>query len=194
MSLSAVECPNGICHSFHGGHTVERMNLDDSLQRHGRDWCERLAERVYELSVDSFSESVTPHLHQPGWQRRHLDWEFHLQAEDAEAERTVVDGTINAVESFLRSHEVQRLFVRELVQGTLAEAGSRGSLRARVLQQLIERELLVLLSEQREELLDRVAMAMLDEADGQFEPVRSLAVEALEQVEHLLVNHAEASR
>jgi hypothetical protein len=194
MSLSAVECPNGVCHSFHGGHTVARTDLDDSLQRHGRDWCERLAERVYELSVDSFSQSVTPHLHQPGWQRRHLDWEFRLQGDGAEPERTVVDGAINAVESFLRSHEVQRLFVRELVQGTLAATGSNGSLRAQVLQQLIERELLVLLREQRDDLLDRVAVAMLEEGDGQFETVRALAGESLDQVEHLLLNHAEASR
>ena len=194
MSLSAVECPNGVCHSFHGGHTVTRDDLNQNLERHGRHWCERLAERVYELSVDSFSQSVPSHLHQPGWQRRHLDWEFRLQGDEAEPERTVVDGAINAVESFLRSNEVQRLFVRELVQGTLAATDSKGSLRSQVLQQLIEKELLVLLNEQRDELLDRVASALLEEADGQFEQVRTLAGDSLDQVEHLLLNHADASR
>jgi hypothetical protein len=34
----------------------------------------------------------------------------------------VVDGAINAMESFLRSNEVQRLFIKEPVQGTFAEA------------------------------------------------------------------------
>ena len=34
----------------------------------------------------------------------------------------MVDGAINAMESFLRSNEVQRLFIKELVQGTFAES------------------------------------------------------------------------
>ena len=126
MALTAVECPGGVCHSHHGGHAVQREQLRDNLAAHGPDWCERLAERVYEISVDSFSQTVMPHLHQDGWQRRHLDWEFKLQSDPAEAERTLVDGAINAVESFLRSSEVQRLFVQELVHGTLAEAEANG--------------------------------------------------------------------
>ena len=34
----------------------------------------------------------------------------------------MVDGAIHAKESFLRSNEVQRLFIKELVQGTFAES------------------------------------------------------------------------
>ena len=191
MALTAVECPGGVCHSHHGGHAVEREQLRANLQAHGQDWCERLAERVYEISVDSFCQTVMPHLHQEGWQRRHLDWEFKLQSAPAEAERTLVDGAINAVESFLRSSEVQRLFVKELVQGTLAETEA-SDLRQAGVRQLIERELLALLREQREALLDRVAEALLESANGRFEVAHAAAVASLEDVQHLLMNHAEA--
>ena len=191
MALSAVECPDGICHSHHGGHAVEREQLHANLQAHGSDWCERMAERVYEISVDSFSQTVMPHLQQEGWQRRHLNWEFKLGPEPAEAERTLVDGTINAMESFLRSSEVQRLFVNQLVEGTLAEA-QQSRLRSAAVGQLIERELMPLLQDQREELLDRMAEALLEEAHGDFEQARNAAATSLEEVQHLLVNHAEA--
>lgn len=194
MSLTAIECPDGVCHSHHGGHAVSRDVLQSSLKRHGISWCERLAERVYEISLDSFSQSVTPHLQGQGWQRRHLDWEFRLGDDAAEPERALVDGALNAVESFLRSHEVQRLFVDELVHGTLAEAGMQTNLRSRALQQLIEAELLAMLRNQREALLDHVAEALLDEAQGQFSRSRQEAEAALNEVERLLLHHAEASR
>jgi len=195
MALTAVECPGGVCHSHHGGHAVEREQLQANLAAHGAAWCERLAERVYEISVDSFSQTVMPHLHQAGWQRRHLDWEFKLEQEPAEAERTLVDGAINAVESFLRSSEVQRLFVQELVLGTLAETEAsdpRINLRQASVRRLIEAELLTMLEEQREGLLDRVAEALLESSAGNFEQARSAAAASLEEVQHLLLNHAEA--
>ena len=195
MALTAVECPGGVCHSHHGGHAVEREQLRANLAAHGADWCERLAERVYEISVDSFSQTVMPHLHQDGWQRRHLDWEFKLRPEPAEAERTLVEGAINAVESFLRSSEVQRLFVQELVLGTLAEteaSGLRSNLRQASVRRLIEAELLTMLEEQRKGLLDRVAEALLENSAGDFEQARSAAAASLEEVQHLLLNHAEA--
>lgn len=194
MSLTAIECPDGICHSHHGGHTVSRDALQSSLRRHGVSWCERLAERVFEISVDSFSQSVAPHLQAEGWQRRHLDWEFRLEDEAAEPERTLVDGALNAVESFLHSREVQRLFVDELVHGTLQAAGLGPNLRHRALQQLIEQELMALLHEQREALLDRVAEGLLDDAGGAFELARQESEAALQEVERLLLHHAEASR
>ena len=59
MALTAVECPGGVCHSHHGGHAVEREQLRANLQAHGQDWCERLAERVYEISVDSLDRKST---------------------------------------------------------------------------------------------------------------------------------------
>ncbi|MEB3234362.1 MAG: EF-1 guanine nucleotide exchange domain-containing protein [Cyanobacteriota bacterium] len=194
MSLTAIECPDGVCHSHHGGHSVSRDALQSSLRRHGVSWCERLAERVYEISVDSFSQSVAPNLQHAGWQRRHLDWEFRLADEASEPERTLVDGALNAVESFLRSREVQRLFVDELVHGTLSEAGVTSSLHAVALQRLIEHELLAMLQEQREGLLDRVAQAMFDQAGGQFQAARAASESALQEVERMLVHHAEASR
>lgn len=191
MALSALECPDGVCHSHHGGHAVAVEDVRRNLDAHGSQWCEQLAERIYEISVDSFSQSVMPHLHQHGWQRRHLDWEFKLAETPAEVERTVVDGAINAMESFLRSHEVQRLFVKELVQGTLAEAG-RNPLSGRGVRWLIEQEVLGWLQREREDLLDRLAMELLEDSGGDFEQAREGALQDLRQVEHLLVNHAEA--
>lgn len=168
-----------------------REVLRESLKAHGEEWCERVAERIYEISVDSFCQTVMPHLHQQGWQRRHLEWEFKLNHEPAEVERTMVDGTINAMESFLRSHEVQRLFVKELVQGTLAVA-EETTLRSRGIRFLIEQELLGYLRQHREDLLDRVASHLLEDAEGSFELAHRSAAEGIDEVEHLLVNHAEA--
>jgi len=193
MPLSAVECPGDVCHSHHGGHRVERHELQENLRQHGQDWCERLAERIYEISVDTFSQTVVPMLQQSGWQRRHLDWEFKLADAPAEVERTVADGTINAVESFLRSSEVQRLFVKELVGGTFAEAG-HDVLRSRAVRQVIEAELLSLLQQHRERLVEAVAGALVGEAHGDLDQARQAAATGLEDVQHLLLNHAEAIR
>ena len=191
MSLKAVECPGDVCHSHHGGHEVERIELRQNLEGHGHDWCERLAERIYEISVDTFSQSVMPSLHTAGWQRRHLDWEFKLNDGESEPDRTLVDGMINATESFLRSSEVHRLFIQELVQGTFAEADN-DDLRIQAVRTLVETEIVAMLEEHKEELLDRLAQQLLDSAKGDFTAARSASEEALKEVEHLVVNHAEA--
>ena len=191
MGLSAIECPDGVCHSHHGGHSVERETMKSSLQEHGKDWCERLAERIYEMSVDTFSQSVMPSLHASGWQRRHLDWEFKLAENDSEPDQTLVDGIINATESFLRSSEVHRLFIQELVQGTFAEAAA-DDLRIQAVRTLVESEIVAMLEERRQELLDRLAHQLLVAAKGDFESARHAAEDALMEVERLVVNHAEA--
>ena len=191
MGLSAIECPDGVCHSHHGGHAVERETMQSTLREHGKDWCERLAERIYEISVDSFSQSVMPSLHSAGWQRRHLDWEFKLNENESEPDRTLVDGIINATESFLRSSEVHRLFIQELVQGTFAEA-AEDNLRNQAVRTLVETEIVAMLAERRQELLDRLAQQLMDAAQGDFEAARIAAEEALVDVERLVVNHAEA--
>ena len=103
----------------------------------------------------------------------------------------MVDGAINAMESFLRSHEVQRLFIKELVQGTMAEASSN-QLRGKGIRFLIEEELLGFLRDNRDDLLDRIAERLLDDARGDFQHARRCADEDLSEVEHLLINHAEA--
>lgn len=193
MALTAVECPNGTCHSHHGGHSVERHDLRENIAAHGTEWCNRLAERVYEISVDSFCQSVMPNLHQDGWQRRHLAWEFKLQPQQNQPEQALVEGAINAMESFLRSSEVQRLFVQELVRGTLAETEA-SRLRQAGVCHLIERELLTLLREQRGALVERVAAHLLGEAEGDRERAQAAASASLTDVEELLINHAEAMR
>jgi len=49
-----------------------------------------------------------------------------------------------------------------------------------------------MLEEHKEELLDRLAQQLLDTAKGDFTAARSASEEALKEVEHLVVNHAEA--
>jgi len=165
--------------------------MQSTLESHGKDWCERLAERIYEISVDTFSQSVMPSLHSAGWQRRHLDWEFKLSEQESEPDRALVDGIINATESFLRSSEVHRLFIQELVQGTFAEAAA-DDLRIQAVRTLVETEILAMLKERREELLDRLGQQLLDTAKGDFQVARGAAEDALMEVERLVVNHAEA--
>lgn len=162
-----------------------------SLESHGRDWCERLAERIYEISVDTFSQSVMPSLHSAGWQRRHLDWEFKLNEQESEPDRTLVDGIINATESFLRSSEVHRLFIQELVQGTFDEAAA-DDLRIQAVRTLVETELLTVLEEKRQSLLERLSQSLLETAKGDVAAAAKASEEALMEVERLLVNHAEA--
>merc|ERR1712144_179082 len=65
-------------------------------------------------SVDTFSQTVMPSLHSSGWQRKHLDWEFKLANKESEPDEALVEGIINATESFLRSSEVHRLLRRGL--------------------------------------------------------------------------------
>ena len=191
MGLTAIECPDGVCHSHHGGHAVERSAMHASLESHGRDWCERLAERIYEISVDTFSQSVMPSLHSAGWQRRHLDWEFKLNEQESEPDRTLVDGIINATGSFLRSSEVHRLFIQELVQGTFDEAAA-DDLRIQAVRTLVETELLTVLEEKRQSLLERLSQSLLETAKGDVAAAAKASEEALMEVERLLVNHAEA--
>ena len=66
MSIKAIECPDGVCHSHHGGHAVPRQTMQRNLENHGKDWCEKLAERIYEMSVDTYSQTVMPSLHSSG--------------------------------------------------------------------------------------------------------------------------------
>ncbi len=191
MGLTAIECPDGVCHSHHGGHAVERKTMQENLQSHGREWCERLAERIYEMSVDTYSQNVMPSLHASGWQRRHLDWEFKFSNKSSEPDEALVEGIINATESFLRSSEVHRLFIQELVQGTFAEAKD-DKLRSTAVRKLIENELMTSLEGRKEEILQRLSAELLDEAHGDGELAQAAASEGLHEVERLLVNHTEA--
>jgi len=191
MSLTAIECPDGVCHSHHGGHAVPRTAMQKNLQSHGKEWCERLAERIYEMSVDTFSQTVMPSLHSSGWQRKHLDWEFKLANKESEPDEALVEGIINATESFLRSSEVHRLFIQELVQGTFAEAKD-DKLPSKAVRKVIENELIVMIEDKKEELTNKIAKALEDEANGDFELAKDAAIEGINDVEKLLINHTEA--
>lgn len=165
--------------------------MEQLLTDHGREWCERLAERIYEMSVDTFSQTVMPSLHASGWQRRHLDWEFKLRELDSEPDKTLIDGIINATESFLRSSEVHRLFIQELVQGTFDEA-SDDHLRSEAVRQLIEQEILTLLDDERDELMERLTSRLMERAGGRLDRAQQAAQEGFMDVERLLCNHTEA--
>ena len=129
--------------------------MQSTLQLHGKDWCERLAERIYEISVDTFSQSVMPSLHTAGWLRRHLVWEFKLNDGESEPDRTLVDEDDQRLQSFLRSSVVHRLFIQELVQGTFAEAKTTPRVHAL---QLVVKDLVACLS-CTERLVERLAYA-----------------------------------
>ncbi len=191
MSISAIECPDGGCHSHHGGHAVPRTAMQKNLQVHGREWCERLAERIYEMSVDTFAQTVMPSLHASGWQRQHLDWEFKLANKDSEPDEALVEGIINATESFLRSSEVHSLFIQELVQGTFAEA-TESTLRATAIRKLINNEVLTMLEERKDEIVDKVGKDLLNDAKGDSILAQNAAGEGLDEVKRLLANHREA--
>ena len=191
MSIKAIECPDGVCHSHHGGHAVPRQAMQKNLQSHGREWCEKLAERIYEMSVDTYSQTVMPSLHSSGWQRRHLDWEFKLAENDSEPDEALVEGIINATESFLRSSEVHRLFIQELVQGTFEEANDK-KLISKAIKTFIEEEIINSLRDRKQNLLKKLSLKLISEENISEELAFNSAKEGFEEVERLLMNHTEA--
>ena len=191
MSIKAIECPDGVCHSHHGGHAVPRQAMQKNLQSHGREWCEKLAERIYEMSVDTYSQTVMPSLHSSGWQRRHLDWEFKLAENDSEPDEALVEGIINATESFLRSSEVHRLFIQELVQGTFEEANDK-KLISKAIKTIIEEEIINSLRDRKQDLLKKLSSKLISEERISEELAFNSAKEGFEEVERLLMNHTEA--
>ena len=191
MSIKAIECPDGVCHSHHGGHAVPRQAMQKNLQSHGREWCEKLAERIYEMSVDTYSQTVMPSLHSSGWQRRHLDWEFKLAENDSEPDEALVEGIINATESFLRSSEVHRLFIQELVQGTFEEANDK-KLISKAIKTIIDEEIINSLRDRKQDLLKKLAQKLISEEKISEELAFNSAKEGFDEVERLLMNHTEA--
>ncbi len=191
MSIKAIECPDGVCHSHHGGHAVPRQAMQKNLQSHGREWCEKLAERIYEMSVDTYSQTVMPSLHSSGWQRRHLDWEFKLAENDSEPDEALVEGIINATESFLRSSEVHRLFIQELVQGTFEEANDK-KLISKAIKTIIEEEIINSLRDRKQNLLKKLSEKLISEEKISEELASNSAKEGFDEVERLLMNHTEA--
>ncbi len=191
MSIKAIECPDGVCHSHHGGHAVPRQAMQKNLQSHGREWCEKLAERIYEMSVDTYSQTVMPSLHSSGWQRRHLDWEFKLAENDSEPDEALVEGIINATESFLRSSEVHRLFIQELVQGTFEEANDK-KLISKAIKTIIDEEIINSLRDRKQNLLKKLSEKLISEEKISEELAFNSAKEGFDEVERLLMNHTEA--
>ena len=191
MGLTAIECPDGVCHSHHGGHAVPRLTMQKNLQTHGREWCEKLAERIYEMSVDTYSQTVMPSLHSSGWQRKHLNWEFKLSDNDSEPDEALVEGIINATESFLRSSEVHRLFIQELVQGTFEEANDK-KLRSKAIKSIIEGEIISSLQSKKEELIKKITNDLMIKEKITEESAKNAVKEGFYEVERLLVNHTEA--
>ena len=84
-----------------------------------------------------------------GWQRRHLDWEFKLAENDSEPDEALVEGIINATESFLRSSGFIDYLFRELVQGTFEEANDKKII-SKAIKSIIEEEIVSSLREKKE--------------------------------------------
>ena len=77
------------------------------------------------------------------------------------------------------------------MQGTFAEA-EEDDLRNQAVKTLVETEIVAMLAERRQELLDRLAEHLLEPAKGDFQAALRASEDALEDVERLVVNHAEA--
>ncbi len=92
---------------------------------------------------------------------------------------------------FLRSSEVHRLFIQELVQGTFAEAKD-DKLTSEAVRKIIENELMVMLENRKEDLTNSIAKALESQANGDTELARNAAIEGIHDVEKLLINHTEA--
>ena len=125
------------------------------------------------------------------WQRRHLDWEFKLAENDSEPDEALVEGIINATESFLRSSEVHRLFIQELVQGTFEEANDKKII-SKAIKSIIEEEIVSSLREKKETLLKKISAKLISEEKISEELAINSAKEGFEEVERLLANHSEA--
>ena len=91
----------------------------------------------------------------------------------------------------MRSSEVHRLFIQELVKGTFAEA-TDDKLRSKAMRTLIEQEIMGMLEDRKDELLNRIANQLVQDAKGDFELAKNAASDGLEEVEKLLLNHTEA--
>ena len=57
---------------------------------------------------------------------------------------------------------------------------------------MIENEIIVMIEGKKEELTNKVAKALADEANGDFELAKNAAIEGINDVEKLLINHTEA--
>ena len=114
------------------------------------------------MCIRDSSQTVMPSLHSSGWQRRHLDWEFKLAENDSEPDEALVEGIINATESFLRSSEVHRLFIQELVQGTFEEANDKKII-SKAIKSIIEEEIVISLREKKETLLRKISSKLVAE-------------------------------
>ena len=143
------------------------------------------------MSVDTYSQTVMPSLHSAGWQRRHLDWEFKLAENGSEPDEALVEGIINAKESFLRSSEVHRLFIQELFQGTFEEANDKKII-SKAIKSIIEEEIVSSLREKKETLLKKISAKLISEEKISEELAINSAKEGFEEVERLLANHSEA--
>jgi len=109
-----------------------------------------------------------------------------------EPDQTLVDGMINANESFLRSSEVHRLLIQELVERTYATVNA-DPLHSQALRELADSELLTIVDEMRDELLDRVVRRLMDPTDGNFSRARDAVQGSPSEIEDLLRDHVAAN-
>ena len=118
-------------------------------------------------------------------------WEFKLAENDSEPDEALVEGIINATESFLRSSEVHRLFIQELVQGTFEEANDK-KLISKAIKTIIDEEIINSLRDRQQDLLKKLSEKLISEEKISEELAFNSAKEGFDEVERLLMNHTEA--
>ena len=77
------------------------------------------------------------------------------------------------------------------MQGTFAEAKD-DKLPSKAVRKIIENELIVMIEDRKEELTNSIAKALEKESNGDANLARNAAIEGINDVEKLLINHTEA--
>ena len=63
---------------------------------------------------------------------------------------------------------------------------------SKAVRKVIENEIIVMIEGEKEELTNRIAKALEEEAKGDYELAKNAAIEGINDVEKLLINHTEA--
>lgn len=122
------------------------------------------AARSDEIATDSFSQMVMPSLQQQAWQQRELKWEARLTNEPARIEKIPVYVTINILESFLVRLSCNASLFAKIAWDTSAKARQNRP-RCIASLRLIQRDILIIDTEQKDALFDQIAEALSEKAN-----------------------------
>ena len=63
---------------------------------------------------------------------------------------------------------------------------------SKAVRKVIENEIIVMIEGKKEELTNKIAKALEEEANGDYDLAKNAAIEGINDVEKLLINHTEA--